>query len=97
MNEFFACPSYAWGYTIIFMIFALNVWLMVGDLKDPQQIMANIGSLGMSTMIFGFLTFGWTIWCLINWFSRSPMCARVGFPKGEFKAPWSQASGIPVP
>jgi vacuolar-type H+-ATPase subunit I/STV1 len=96
MNEFFRCPSYVWGYTIILMLFALVMYMVVGDVKTSDELMSAGISIGISSLIFGILVFGWTIWSLVNWFSRSPMCKRVGFPMGEFKSPWSQVSGIPA-
>lgn len=90
MNEFFRCPTYAYGAFLLAMIFALVVFIYLkAKSNDSNNIMDVIQSLGTISYLFAGLTFVWLVWTIWNWFFRHEDCTPIGFRDGSFANPLS--------
>jgi magnesium-transporting ATPase (P-type) len=79
MNEFFACPQYAYGIFIITIIFWIVMYIyfgMKGSELNLETIQQSAGDTVMIVTIFGLLGFSWALYSFFRLFMRHPMCDR---------------------
>ena len=82
-NEFFTCPSYAYGILVVSII----------GYFVAQILSVAIGDIAMFLPLI--LTVGWALYALFRFVMRDPRCARVGFPEGQFRNPFASAPRAP--
>ena len=90
-NEFFACPSYAYGGFVLSVIVYILYVVMGKSYFDPAN-----PDITPAMKVVGLAGLGWMLWSLAKFASRNPNCKRVGYPHGAFRNPVSSLGPNPV-
>lgn len=84
-NQFFTCPSYAWGLFVLSLIVSIALSLTKLLNKEMTKYVMAFGA---------FLTFTWAAYCLFRFASPSKHCHPKGYGVESSKMPWDTTSPL---